>query len=176
MDLNTEITLKDEQVLSLFFRVATWLRIGYGSLRILLGLTLLKFIGTPFTDLLIGLMSHEITEDPSDALFQFIYNLVNDHSFTVTYFLAIYLLFWGSVEVFLSIALLKRILWAYPLTILLIVIFVIYEMYRVFHTHSLILVLIIIVDLGIAYIIDREYRRLKKHLKPTQVGLHPEKI
>ena len=156
-------TIEDEIQLHLstLFHFSMWWRIFYGSIRIVLGFVLLKMVGTPFTEIFYSLMSHEITEDPKDAIFQMLYSIIEDHSFTVTYFIAAYLLFWGVIDVALSILLLRHKLWAFHTSMVLITLFILYEMYRVTHTHSFILILVIIVDLVILYLINDEYHALR---------------
>ncbi len=162
MHLIDDLNKDEPHVLSVLFRASMWWRISYGSLRLILGFMLLRVIGTPFSDLFYHLMSHEVTEDPKDEIFQLIYNILQDHSFTVTYFVAAYLVFWGVIDVFLSICLLRHKLWAFPVSTGLIALFILYEIYRIFHTHSLILLWIIFIDIIILAIIHREYLVLKE--------------
>lgn len=153
--------------ISFLFHISMWWRIFYGTIRIILASILIKLVGTPLTDIFARLMSHELEQDPNDALFQFIYNILEDHSFTVTYFLAAYLFFWGAIDVVLSLFLLRHKLWAFPVSIVLMTLFIIYEIYRVCHTHSKILLLLIILDSFIIYLIYREYKILSKKLPVT---------
>lgn len=152
------------QSLSFLFHLSMWWKIVYGGIRVVLGFVLLKLIGMPFNDIFYSLMSHEISTDATDVVFQFIYSILEDHSFTVTYFVASYLLFWGAMDIFLSILLLRHKIWAFPMTMILMSIFILYEIYRVIHTQSLILLTLIFLGFGILYVIDEEYKRLKKVL------------
>ncbi len=162
MDIIHELEKREEQVLGVAFSLGMWWRILYGTLRLILGGILLKFfIGTHLADVLLNAMSYEVETDPNDAIFQFIYVALQDHTFTITYFVASYLIFWGTVDIVLSICLLQRRLWAFPLTMGLISLFILYSIYRVFHTHSLILLSIILIDIVIVYIIYHEYTNLK---------------
>ena len=161
-EIESKIESHEKQVLSVAFRLGMWWRIGYGVLRLILGGVLIKFfIGTPFSDLFYHIMEHEVLKDSSDTIFQFIYGILQDHSFTVTYFVASYLIFFGIIDVVLSLCLLKHKLWAFPLSTGLISLFVLYEIYRIFHTHSLILLCIILIDIFIIFVIHREYLQLQ---------------
>lgn len=161
------------QKVSFVFLLSMWWRIFYGVLRIILGFVLLKLVGSSFTDLLTTLMTHEITLDPTDALFQFIYTLIEDHSFTVTYFVAAYLLFWGTIDVVLSVQLLRNKLWAFPVSMWLMILFVLYATYRVLHTHSLLLLGVIVLDIFIINIVYQKYRLLKKREVVPPVEIIP---
>lgn len=150
-----EIGIKTQ---SLFFRTAMWWRIGYGFVRLIFGLILLKVVGTPISGIFYSLMSHELTQDPNDVFIQITSPLLQHFPVTVTYFAAIYFIFWGILDVLLSIQLLKHRIWAFPVTIFLIVSFIVYELYRFAHTHSIILLSIIFIDLIVVTLIYREYK------------------
>lgn len=137
-----------------------WWRIFYGTLRTILGLVFLELINVPFTDILYKIFGYELAEDPADILFSTINSFLQLHPFSVTYFLSIYLIFWGILEIFLSINLLRHKLWVFPVSLYLIVFFVIYELFRFFHTHSIILLLIIVVDIVIFWLIKNEYQKV----------------
>lgn len=150
------------QSMSFLFHFSMLWKIFYGAVRVVLGFILLKLIGTPFTELFYSVMSYEVTEDPTDALFQFIQRILEDNSFTVTYFVAAYLLFWGTIDILFSVLLLKHKLWAFPMSMALMGLFILYEIYRVIHTKSAILLGLIILGIGILYLIYNEYEVLKK--------------
>ena len=155
------LTLMNSKLHTELFAFAMWWRIIYGTLRTLLGLGLLNLVGTPLTTLLERVMRHELMDDPGDTLFNTIHHLLQLHPFTITYFLSAYMIFWGVTDVFLSVALLKQKLWAFPTSLALIAVFMIYEIYRFTDTHSLILLGIIGVDIFIFFAIRHEYKQIK---------------
>lgn len=136
-------------------------RIGYGFFRILFGLALLKVVGIPLIEVLSTSMRHELLEDPSDILYSFISNILTSHPLYITYFLALYFIFWGVLDVLLSYSLLKHRLWAFPASFLLISLFVIYEGVRFTYTHSFILLGVILLDTFILWLIWKESKKLK---------------
>lgn len=150
-----------ERLESNFFIVGMWWRIGYGTLRIVLGLALLKVVGTPFIDLVTKVMNHELMENSNDLLFSFATAFLSHYPFTVTYFVAFYFIFWGIADVVLSYSLIKHKLWAFPLSFQLIGIFIAYELVRFFFTHSLVLLTIIVIDTVILWLIWEEYKKVK---------------
>lgn len=137
-----------------------WWRIGYSILHIFLGLAVLKVIGTPLIDIVQSIMGHELIEDPHDLLYSFIYNVLTVHPIYISYFLSFYFIFWGVVDIVLSYNLLKHKLWAFPVSFILIGLFILYEIFRFTHTHSIILLFVIFIDVTILWIIWREYRKL----------------
>jgi uncharacterized membrane protein len=145
---------------SRLFKIAMYWRLFYGTFRILLGLALLKLINVPLADLLYRVMGKELTEDPSDLIFTIVNTFLQLHPLSITYFLSGYLIFWGIVDIFLSANLLKDRLWAFPVSLWLISLFVVYELYRFYHTHSQILLCVILVDIVILGLIQREYKKV----------------
>lgn len=128
---------------------------------------LLRVVHVPFSDIFYSIMRQEIINDPNDFLFQTVNSFLITHPFSVTYFLAVHLLFWGVVDIGFSIALLKQKMWAFPVSLVLIGCFMSYEIYRYFHTHSMTLLAVLAVDAFVFWLIAREYNRvLHIHLEP----------
>ena len=144
----------------ILFHLGMWWRIFYGFLRIVIAILLLQHIGTPLSDIFLKIMSHELIQDPGDRVIQ----MVNHLPYLVTYYLAFYFMFWGAIDIFMSILLLRHQLWAFPVAIYMIVVFIVYELFRFFHTHSLMLLAVIVMDVFIIWIIKREYQKLKSKL------------
>ena len=153
--------------ISELFRVGMVWRIVYGTARVLLGIVLLRVMGRDFSDLFAGLMQHELAEDPGDILYTLTGALVQHtaflhhhthFTFTISYFLVAYFIFWGLIDIFISVGILRGQHWAYGAGMVLIASFVVYEIARVLHTHSLVLGMIILVDIGILALIRREQK------------------
>ena len=153
---------------SLLFRLSMYWRILYGAVRIIFGIKLLTLIGTPLTTLFTDYLGPSMAAHPHDRVYPLVQHTLQHHSFVVTYFLASYLLFWGAVDIFLSFNLLKDRIWAFPISLYLIGIFMVYELLRFTHTHSLLLLMLIGVDSGIMYLIYREYQRMLGKLANAQ--------
>lgn len=142
------------------FRLVMLWRIFYGLVRLALGFVVLNLVGDKVSSLLYTLMRHELIEDPNDLLVKIASPIVDLFSFTFSYFLAAYLFFWAIIDIVLAILLLRHKLWAFPLTLSLIAIFICYEIYRLTYTHSVILMLVIIVDAFVFWLVRREYLNL----------------
>lgn len=166
MEINTtkqQIQVKDKDVFSTVFRLAMWWKILYGVYKVVLGLVLIKWVAIDPANLFYQLMSTEMIEDPNDLFVRIASPIIEHVTTGTTMFVALYLIFWGIVDdIFLSINILRDKLWAFPFTLTLIALFIPYELYRVFHTHSLILVGIIIFDIAIFTIVANEYKKLKQ--------------
>lgn len=135
---------------------------GYGAVRILFALAILKVVGQPLLDVLNTLMSHELIEDPHDLLYTLANYVLSNHPLYITYFVAFYFFFWGVVDVVLSYNLLHRKQWAFPVSFAVIGVFIGYELFRFSHTHSVILLGVTILDAAILWLIWREYEKVRR--------------
>lgn len=160
MDLLTTEKQVETYVENHIFTWSMYWRILYGFLRLMLGLILLRYIGDPFSDIFYRLMSHEFVEDPSDLLLTVVKPLAHYSTLTVSYFVAVHFMFWGVMDIALSVALLRRERWAFTASVYIIGAFTLYEIYRVLHTHSKILLGIIFIDICILLLIHREKTKL----------------
>lgn len=158
--------MESEVIENRLFRLGMWWRIFYGVMRLFVGFSFLNLINTPLIDLLYKVTSTEMGLSSTYFLFNILSSYLQVHPLTVTYFLSIYLIFWGLVDIFLSASLLKKKIWAFPITLWLIALFVIYMSYRFTITHSVILFGTIIFDLCIFWLISREFKKVKANISP----------
>ncbi len=140
------------------FRIGMLWRIAYGSFRVLVGLMLVQFIHQPFPDFLRTIFRNELIENPNDLFATQLLNFFSHHDFTITFFFAFYIIFWGVMDIFLSICLLKHQHWAFPFSLFLIASFMIYEILRFLHTHSITLLILLTIDSVVFWLIYREYK------------------
>ena len=76
-------------------------------------------------------------------------------------FAVLYLTLHGVVKLGLVVALLREVLPAYPVAVAVLAVFAVYEAYRAAHTGSVTLWVAAALDLAIALLVVREYRRLR---------------
>jgi uncharacterized membrane protein len=79
-----------------------------------------------------------------------------------TRFASLYLLSHGAVKVALVICLWMNKLWAYPLTIVVFTLFVVYQVHRFTHTHAWTLIALSVFDAVVIYLTWQEYQQQKK--------------
>lgn len=162
--ITEDIEYEIDAHLTILFRLSMWWRIFYGFLRIALGITLLRLVGQQLSEFIFGIMEHELTGKMSDVLLGKLYTLFEIHDFTITHFLALYFLFWGTVDIVLSFCLLHHIRKAFPIAMSIITLFILYGIFRFSYTHSLVLACIIVLDAVILYLINDEYILLKRRV------------
>ena len=116
------------------------------------------FLFSNITALVVTLIQNELVEDPTDFLAGHMRHLIPQLSSTGQKFAAFYLLFHGILKLLLVIGLLQKRLWVYPATIVVLGLFIIYQLLRYTHTHSLFLILLSLFDGLMIYLTWHEYQ------------------
>jgi len=150
------------QIINRVFNITLALKALDGFLQFSGGL-ILGLFGKPVDKLVYYLTQNEIAEDHHDFVANALANFFNNLSLSTRHFISIYLVFHGLVNLFLVFELWKRRIRAFPIAIVLFLIFLTYQFYRFFHTHSINLLLVSILDIFIIILTAMEYERLKKH-------------
>lgn len=99
----------------------------------------------------------ELIEDPNDFVATHLLQLAQNFSVGSKAFYAFYLLSHGAIKLLLVIGLLKGRLWAYPASLVTLGLFILYQGYRFYYTHSYGLILLTIFDLLVIALIWHEY-------------------
>jgi uncharacterized membrane protein len=130
--------------------------------EVLAGIALLVL---PPTVVLRGISS--ITSLLSDytqyALLQHILGELVHYGDVAVIFASLFLLSRGLIKCVLIFALLKNAFWAYPWSLAVMGLFVLYQIYEYIRTGSLLLVAITLFDLVVIYFIWREWRIVRRH-------------
>lgn len=155
---------KKEKDIRLVFVVSLILK-GLNAFLEIIGGILLFFTGT-VTTLLSLLINGELVEDPHDFIASHLQNLLPYFSGHSQLFFAFYLLIHGVIKIFLVVNLLRNKIWAYPTTIVVLGLFILYQLYRLSHGYSWFLVLLTVFDMLIIYLTWHEYKLVKKHVVP----------
>ena len=103
------------------------------------------------------LLVHELSTESHDLLAHGAKHLLDILSLSTKLFASLYLIGHGLVKIFLVYALWREKLWAFPVTLWFIALFVAYQIYRYTHTHSTALLIFALVDVCVAWFIWREY-------------------
>jgi uncharacterized membrane protein len=126
------------------------------------GLFLLLTIRGPLAGAFVYLSNSELLGDRDDLLFHLVHTQLVSLSLSTRTFVGIYLLFHGLMNMFLAYNLYRNRLWAYPLSIAFTSIFLLYQVYRLYHTHSLVLLTVTIFDLFFILFTWHEYHYQKR--------------
>ncbi len=104
------------------------------------------------------LIQGELIEDPGDFLANSVQHYLPYFSQHSQLFVSFYLLSHGIIKLFLVVGLLRNKVWAYPAAITVFSFFIVYQLYRFTHTHSLFLIALTAFDLMVIWLTWHEYR------------------
>jgi uncharacterized membrane protein len=125
----------------------------------LLGGLLLLFVSPAWIHHIAVLLTRvELSEDPHDFIATHLLHTTNGLTGHAVLFGAVYLLTHGAVKVVLVVALLLNKLWAYPLAIVVLLLFIVYQLYRISFDPTAGLIALTIFDVVIVLLTWREFR------------------
>lgn len=152
-----------EKNLHLAFQISLIVK-GIFALLEILGGVAAYFVSQQFLlSLILAVTREELTEDPTDIVVRYLLHTAHNFSLSTQYFTSIYLLSHGVIKAFLIVGLLRERLWYYPVAIVVFVSFIVYQLYRFNHTHSIWLLLITLLDIVVIWLTWHEYRYLQKN-------------
>ncbi len=146
------------------FEVSVLLKGAHAVLEIIGGIALAVTSNAWIRTLVARSTQEELTEDKRDFVATHLLAWARGFSIQQQHFYAWYLLSHGAVLLALAAGLLMRKLWAYPTMIAVLVLFILYQLYRYTHTHGLGLLLLTLLDVVVVGLTWHEYRLLRRHL------------
>ncbi len=143
------------------FIVSILLKGIFAILETLAGVALLVSSPGLLTQFVHFMFHNRLVADPNDPLATYALHQLQEFDMTRHTFVAIYLMLHGLVKVGIVAGLYSERLWAFPIGLTALGIFIIYQMERFIFTHSLVLLGISILDAFIMVLAWREYQALK---------------
>lgn len=107
---------------------------------------------------------NELIEDPRDLIANHLLAWAQGFSMQAQHFYSFYLLSHGAVKLALVAGLLLRKLWAYPSTIVVLGLFILYQLYRYTQTGGVGLLLLTLLDGVVVALTWHEYKLMRRHL------------
>jgi uncharacterized membrane protein len=135
-----------------------------GALELIGGLILFVVPPSAISLIFRSLTQHELSEDPHDVIAIHVRAAAEQlaGSASVRRFGVLYLIGHGVIKLVLVGALVRRIRPAYPVAIVFLGSFIVYELYRSVLGHSIALLLFAALDTGITTMVVREYLELRR--------------
>lgn len=160
--MNTE---KEQKVLDVSFDVLLIFKSLFALGEVIAGIALFFLTPARLNALIARFTAGEIREDSHDLISNALINF--GHHFTVgaQYLAAIYLLTHGLIKLITLFLLFRKIMWAYPISIVVFAGFIIYQMTEFFHNHHLTLLLVAALDLLMIILTILEFRSMRKARK-----------
>jgi uncharacterized membrane protein len=107
----------------------------------------------------------ELSENPNDFIFSHLAGWAQSFSVSSKNVFIFYLLSDGVLKLFLVAGLLRNRLWAYPASMVVIILFILYQMYSFALTQSLGLVALTVFDCLLIFLIWHEHRIVRASLR-----------
>jgi uncharacterized membrane protein len=146
------------------FEVSVLLK-GAHALTECVGGLVLAFVSTSaITNLVNSLTQDELIEHPNDFVAAYLLRLAQNFTVSDEHFYAFYLLSHGIIKLFVVIGLLRSKLWAYPVSLVVLGLFIVYQLYRFSYTHGIGLIVLTVFDVLVMGLIWHEYRLVRRHL------------
>ncbi|GAA1021665.1 DUF2127 domain-containing protein [Acrocarpospora pleiomorpha] len=141
------------------FQISIILKGLDGIIELVGGLLLLVATPATINHILAALTRHELSEDPHDFVATHLLRMGHGLTGASVGFAAVYLLLHGIVKVILVTALLRNRLWAYPWMVAFLLVFIVYQLYRISLAPAGWLIALTIFDLLVAWLTWREWHR-----------------
>ncbi len=153
----------NEQRIHRIFEVSVLLKGAHAVIECLGGLALGLVSTTSIVGWVNRLTQDELIEDPNDFIATHLLSMAQEFSVNTKDFYAFYLLSHGIVKLALVVGLLRNKLWSYPASLIVLALFIIYQIYRFYYTKSVGLVVLTVFDVFVMVLIWHEYRLMRCH-------------
>lgn len=145
------------------FRIAVAIKGIDGGVQLVAAIALLFIPPTLVLRAAHAVITRDLVGDPNGALAAHLQEAAGHFAGGGTrWFAILYLLLHGLVKLGLVVALWRKIMPAYPVAVLVLAAFVVYEVIRAVHTHSIALPFFAALDVVIIVLVVREYLQLRR--------------
>lgn len=146
------------------FEISVLLKGAHAAMEWVGGLALALTGNQAIRSLVTQVTQSELIEDRKDLVANHLLAWAQGFSVETQHFYAYYLLSHGAVKLALVTGLLLRKLWAYPITIAVFGLFIVYQLYRYTQTHGIGLLLLTGLDMVVVALTWHEFRLMRRHL------------
>lgn len=151
----------DKAIVYISFKVGLILK-GLFALSEIFGGIVLIFLNPDRMNRLIDSISkNELYEDPQDLLMNYMVTYGHAFSISAQQFAVSYLLSHGIIKLVVILLLWKKKIWAYPLSIMLFIGFIFYQLIRYMSSHSIMLLILTVFDSIMIVLAVLEYKRIR---------------
>lgn len=155
--------MKEKNIHALF-EISVLLKGVHAILEVVGGIFLYSVGTESITQFVVFITQEELIQDSHDFVANYLLRTAEHLSVGGKAFAALYLLSHGIIKLFLVAGLLRDKLWAYPASLSVLGLFIVYQLYRFTHTHAVGLILLTLFDFVVMYLVWHEYNLIRKHL------------
>ena len=127
-------------------------------LEIVAGVLFYAINTNKITTFILNIAHEELAETPHDIFSDFLINSANHLATSGKFYIIFFLLSHGIVKLILIMGLFLKKAWAYPASLIGLGGLIIYQIYRLFINHSILLLIFTIMDIIILWLIYREHK------------------
>jgi uncharacterized membrane protein len=153
------------------FKITVGLKGLDGALETIGGLILLFVQPTTLQHWARTFTQHELSQDPHDFLARHLLHSTGQLTHGKALYASIYLLIHGLSKVVLVVAVLREQLWAYPAIIVLLLAFIVYQLYKIAVHFTVGLTLLTLFDAFVVWLTWREYQ--SRHSRTGDADTEP---
>jgi uncharacterized membrane protein len=155
----------DERRIHQIFEISVLLKGAHALIECISGLVLAFVSTSAILNLVNVLTQDELIEDPNDFVATRLFSQAQKFTVSTQRFYAFYLLSHGAIKAFLVVGLLRNKLWAYPVSLAVLGLFIVYQLYRFSYTHGGGLIVLTLFDIMVMGLIWHEYGLVRRHLR-----------
>jgi uncharacterized membrane protein len=137
---------------------------AHAAIECIGGIALALVSTSTIADFVNALTQEELIQDPQDLIATHLLAWAQNFSVEEKHFYAFYLMSHGIVKLLLVVELLRNKLWSYPASLIVLGLFIVYQLYRYSYTHGAGLIVLTIFDILVMTLIWHEYRLVQRHL------------
>lgn len=160
---------KKGNIFHVSFEIALLLKALNALLEAVGGIMLIFLNPGTANQLIVRLTREELAEDPKDVIANALIHLGGSFSVSAQHFGIFYLLSHGVLKLILVYLLWRKKLWAYPAAVILLCLFVSYQVYKFILTGSTMMILLTILDVIVVILTIIEYRSQKHKFNSPQI-------
>jgi len=154
-------TAREERGLHDGFLIGIAFKAAVGALQLVAGIALLAVDQQTLAAWVARWTTPELIEEPSSHIAAWANSGVTDLAAGSRTFVLIYLISHGVIKLVLIWAMLRKKMWAYPWSMWVLGAFIAYQLYRFASTHSMMLIVLSVLDAVVVYLIWHEYQTRK---------------
>lgn len=148
------------------FEASLWIKALFALSEIVAGAAAYFIPSHVVLTFVLRITGHELREDPHDVVAGVLLHAAQHLSLGSQAFAAVYLLAHGVLKLWLIVGLLRERLWIFPVSVVIFALFIAYQLYRYAYTHSVWLILLSVLDLGVIALTWHEFRRIQRRGRP----------
>ncbi len=147
-----------------FFLIGIAIKGFDGLVELLSGIVLLFIKSDWISSFIQMLFRKELIQDPTDAIAIYFVHISHHIPTGTILFISLYLIIRGAIKIGLVLGLWYKKLWVYPVSAVVLLLLIFFQIVSFLNNHSVILAFLTVVDLVIIVLLKFEYRRIKKSL------------